>query len=206
IHSAGRPLAYPSADELPNLRATMNLPQRYLLHLGTLEPRKNIGVLLDAMSAIPPAIRKTCPLVLAGGLGWGGAEFWRSLANHPMASEVLWAGFVDDASAAAMLAGAQAVLSPSFYEGFGLPLLEAMNAGTAVICSTADAFTEVAGPAAHFVDPTDTAGWSVAICQVIEDAAWRNNLAESGKIRAREFSWDSCAKAHAEVFEKIGRE
>ncbi|HAU36189.1 MAG TPA: hypothetical protein DCX07_00545, partial [Phycisphaerales bacterium] len=97
------------------------LPRRFLLHLGTLEPRKNLVTLLDAWSLLPEDFRREVRLVLAGGVGWGAGVFWSELVNHPAAGEVLVSGYVSDADAAMLLSAALAVIVPSRYEGFGLP-------------------------------------------------------------------------------------
>jgi alpha-1,3-rhamnosyl/mannosyltransferase len=200
---AARPLAYPSADALARAKAAGRLPRRYLLHLGTIEPRKNVEVLLEAYAALPAAARDACRLVLAGAPGWGGEGFWRSLVGHRAAGEVLATGYVTDAAAAALLAGAEAVLVPSRYEGFGLPVVEGMAAGAPVVCSTAAALVETAGGAAETVAADDAAGWSAAMRLAVEDAAWRAKLIAAGAERAAAFSWRATARATAAAVESL---
>ena len=200
---AARPLPYPGGNELTQLRSACALPQRYLLHLGTLEPRKNIPVLLDAYAQLPPAFRADCKLILAGGAGWGGKDFWRRLIDHPMAGEVLATGFVNDASAGLLLAAATAVLAPSHYEGFGLPVLEAMAAETPVICSTAEALVETAGGAAELIDPDDAPAWSAAMLRALEDDPWRTQRRQAGIARASEFCWRRTAEAHVREIARL---
>lgn len=196
IPSAARPLRYPTSRELAAGRRTLNLPDRYLLHLGTIEPRKNLQALLEAWGRLPAEARQRCPLVLAGGVGWGRTEFWRGLKDHPMADEIRCTGYASDEQAAWLLAGAAALLAPSRYEGFGLPILEAMACGTPVICSRAEALVETAGNAAAFVDADDVPGWSEAMLRAVKDARRREALGQAGLRRAAEFSWAKSAAAH----------
>jgi len=200
---AGRPLPYPRPDLLDSARARAGLPEAYLLHLGTLEPRKNLAVLLDAYRRLPAKMRHRCPLILAGGAGWGEPAFWTHLLTHPVSEEVLTTGYVSDRAAAVLLAGATAVMVPSLYEGFGLPILEAMACATPVVCSTAEAFVEVAGDAAAMCDPSDTGAWTRAMRRAIEDEHWRESAGAAGAERAKQFSWRRTARLHAEVFEKL---
>lgn len=203
IPSAARPMEYPTADEVQVLRDAGALPRQYCLHVGTLEPRKNLPMLLDAYGQLSTADQQACPLVLAGGAGWGDERFWRQLAEHSRAANAYWAGYVTDRQAGLLMAGARVLLSPSNYEGFGLPLLEAFDCGTPVICSDIPAFVQTAGTAAHFVPPDDTAQWTRAISRIIHDKTWYESLARLGKLRAGEFSWAASAKAHAEVMQRV---
>ena len=196
---AARPLRFPPAQRMAAVGQQMGLPPRYILHLGTIEPRKNIGLLLDAISLLDAGRRRRCPLVLAGGAGWGGQEFWRQLSGHPLAGEVLCTGYIDDDSAAALLAGATALVAPSHYEGFGLPILEAFAAGTPVVCSDADAFTEIAAGAAAVLPTNDPSAWAAAIERIADDEPWADQLRQSGRARAADYSWSRCAAATAKV-------
>ena len=203
IPLAARPLPFPPRDEVPRRLEAAGAPKRYLLHLGTLEPRKNLAVLLDAWARLAPGERQDCRLILAGPRGWGGAEYRARLMGHPAAGEVLATGYVSDAYAALLLAGATAVLVPSFYEGFGLPPLEAMACGTPVVCSTAEALRELVGDAADLVPPDDVDGWASAMSRAIRDESWRADRRRLGLARAASFSWHRTAGAHAELFNRL---
>jgi alpha-1,3-rhamnosyl/mannosyltransferase len=203
IPEAARPLRDPLPEELASWRQKHRFPSRFILHLGTLEPRKNLTTLLDAYSLLEPGCRRECPLILAGGWGWGGRDFHSLLVGHPVAGEVLITGYVPDAAAALLLSASLAVVVPSHYEGFGLPVLEAMASEIPVICSNAAAFLEVAGDSAEIVATDDREAWALALRRAIEDPGWRARLADAGKKRAARFSWERTARLHAEVFEKI---
>lgn len=202
IPLAGRPLRYPLGEDLQRMAKLLGLPDKYFLCLGALQPRKNITVLLDAYQALPPKIRDACKLILAGPAAWGSRSFWRSLSEHPAAEHVLAGGFVSDDIAALLLSGATALLAPSRYEGFGLPLVEAMACGTPVICSAIAPFKEVAGSAAEFVAPDDVGGWSQAMRKAIEEPLWRDAMAADSLERSKAFSWAACARAHLAVMER----
>ncbi len=196
-------LPLPCDDDLAPGRRRSNLPQNYLLHLGTIEPRKGLDYLLDSYALVPSALRQQYPLVLAGSFGWGDAGFIQSLVGHPMASEVLTVADPSDSMVASLLGGTACVVVPSRYEGFGLPVLEAMAAGSAVICSDAEALVEVAGSAACVVEVGDVEGWSKAMVNLIEDMDYRRDLQRRGLQRVEMFSWDRAASAHIELFRRV---
>ncbi len=203
IPLAARPLPFPTSDKIAGVKKSAHLPQRYLLHVGAIEPRKNISTILDAYSSLPVDVRNEVKLVLAGPIGWGRPDFWRSLIQHPIAGEALTTGYASDGQLAVLLAGADALLAPSYYEGFGLPVLEAMACGTAVICSDIPAFREVGADAAVNLPPTDTDGWRKAMLRSISDADWRLAAGRAGRARAAEFSWSLAAAKHKEAIAAV---
>ena len=203
IPLAARPLPYPRLEELQRRKESGELPQCYFLHVATLEPRKNLTVLLDAYAALPARVRSACRLILAGPLGWGGKSFWASLINHPMSTEVLATGYISNQDTAVLLAGATALLAPSRYEGFGLPLVEAMACGTPVICSTAEAFKELAGDAVQMIHTDDISGWSAAIRRAVEEPGWRERMADTALAACNGLSWDKTARMHVQVLSAI---
>lgn len=178
----------------------LGLPPQYLLTVGTIEPRKNILRLLQAYCALPAALRSQWPLVLAGGWGWNAgpvADYLHAEARHRGARHL---GYVADADLPVLYAGARALLFPSHYEGFGLPLLEMMACGGAVIASTADSVREVAGRQAHLVDPEDGDGWRDAMQRVLVDDDWRQSLQQGAQAWAARFSWRRCAAETLAVY------
>ncbi|MGC9453718.1 MAG: glycosyltransferase family 4 protein [Phycisphaerae bacterium] len=193
---AARPLPPPA-------ETAEELPPRYVLHLGVIEPRKNIELLLDAWSQLPGGFRREVRLVLAGGGGWGGEDFFKRLVTHPVAEEVLHTGHVGERDTATLLNAAAALVAPSWYEGFGLPIVEAMAAGVPVLCSTAEAFAEVAGDAGVRLPPDEAGRWSEAIRRVLEDGDWWSGLSRAGRARAALFDWRETARRTEEVIRSV---
>ena len=140
---------------------------------------------------------------MAGSFGWGGGKFISSLVEHDIAAEVLVCTSVSDSMLAVLLGGAVASVLPSYYEGFGLGVLEAMAAGRAVICSSAEALTEVAGDSACVVQTGDVEAWADAMSRLAEQQDYRQNLQRMGLQRAKMFSWDTAAAQHVELFTRI---
>ena len=203
IPLAARSLGFPSAEAMAEVKTRLHLPENYLLHLGDIQPRKNIEIILEAYATLPAAQRQQFKLVLCGRPAWGDRAFWKRLAGHRAAGEVLMTGHVDDATVAALLKGAVGLLSASRYEGFGLPLLEAMSCRTAVICSRIEGFVEVAGAAAHVVDCDDVQGWASAMKRILADPEWRTELAARGSQRAAEFSWKATVQRHVDLIRQV---
>ncbi len=168
--------------------AALDLPERYLLTVATLEPRKGLAVLLAALaeSAAPDV-----PLLVAGQPGWGGVDLAAEAARLGIASRVRLLGRVPDADLAVLVHRATAVVVPSRAEGFGLPLLEAMAVGTPVVISPADALLEVAGGAALVARDADLPG---ALRAVVEDHALAEDLVAKGRKRASAYTWDGAAE------------
>jgi glycosyltransferase involved in cell wall biosynthesis len=172
-------VAAPFAPEGPRVEGD------YVLAVGTLEPRKNLARVVEAAKQIGAELR------VVGARGWGTVGV--------NGAGVRWLGFVDDDELAALYRGARAVAYPSLYEGFGIPVLEAMACGAPVVTSAGGATEEVAGNAAVLVDPRDT----TAIATGIEEAAARaSELREKGLARAREYSWDDVARRTRAVYEE----
>lgn len=171
----------------------LGLPPRYLLHLGTLEPRKNVLTILQAFCALPEDVRSAHPLVLVGGLGWNSTELQAYLHDQARHRGVIQTGYLADTDLPTIYSGATALLFPSFYEGFGLPPVEMMACGGAVLASTAPAVVETVGRKACLIEPTDVAGWRDAMLQVCRDADWRMDLQRGAEDVARPFTWMQCA-------------
>lgn len=176
-------------------RARFGIAGRYILWAGTIEPRKNLSTLLDAFGRIE---RRDVTLVLVGPQGWN-EDLEDRLAR--LGSRVVTLGFVDPDALRALYAGADLVCYPSWEEGFGLPVLEAMAQGTAVVTSSGTATAEVAGDAGVLVDPSDVAGLAESITELLDDDDERTRLAGAGQARARaHFSWESTADALSAVY------
>lgn len=178
-----------------------DLPARYLLFVSTLEPRKNIeGVLAGYAGAV--AAGYPGRLVLVGRWGWRTEAIQRALAASPVRDRIVHLDYLDRAGLQAALRGAEALLFPSWLEGFGLPALEAMASGTPVILSRTSSLPEVGGEAALYVDPGDPATITGAILRLAADPALARTLAAAGQARARQFRWSRAAAATAGVLRR----
>jgi glycosyltransferase involved in cell wall biosynthesis len=186
------------ASELAGMRARLGLPERYLLFIGSREPRKNLPRLLAAWECVSQA----CPglaLVICGGAGGQFAPAGGETARQ----DVRWMGYATEADLAALYAGATAFIYPSLDEGFGLPVLEAMACGTPVIATTAGAVPEVAGPAALYADPLRVDDLAQAITRVLAERDLRAELHRRGLERAAGFSWEAAAQAVCQALEGL---
>ncbi|MWV14969.1 glycosyltransferase [Pseudomonas sp. L-22-4S-12] len=188
-------------EQLAARLATLGLqPDRYLLCVGTLEPRKNLQLALRAYERLPAALREHYPLVLAGMPGWRAEQLAEPLQRALAGGQVRLLGYQDDSALAELFAGARLLLFPSLYEGFGLPVLEAMASGTPVILSRSSALPEVAGDAGLYIDPLDDVACAAAIQLLIDDQARWLALREAGLLRAQAYSWQRCAQITASVY------
>jgi glycosyltransferase involved in cell wall biosynthesis len=165
----------------------------YLLYVGTLQPRKNLTRLVQAFA--PVAIQQPgLQLVIAGKKGWRYDEIFAQVHRLGLEGRVLFTGYVVSEDLPALYTGALAFVFPSLYEGFGMPVLEAMACGAPVVASNTSSLPEVAGDAALLVDPTDVAALSAALSRMAGDAALRCELRGRGLVQAARFSWDRCAR------------
>jgi glycosyltransferase involved in cell wall biosynthesis len=175
---------------------------RYVLALGTIEPRKDYPLLVEAFDALAgddPDVR----LVIAGQDGWGTEKFEAALARARHSDRVVRPGFVDDRTRADLLAGASVFAYPSRYEGFGLAPLEAMAAGTPVVTTRTGALPQVLGDAAVFVAPGDSGALTAALHAVLADTAGREQLVAKGRDRAALYSWDACADGVVRLYGRL---
>jgi alpha-1,3-rhamnosyl/mannosyltransferase len=190
----------------PRVRETLRrlgLPPRYLLCLGTIEPRKNVLRLLQVYCSLPAELRSRWPLLLVGSWGWNTAavaDYFQREARH---RGVLYHGYLAEEHLPALYNGARALVYPSRYEGFGLPPIEMMACGGAVLASTAGALVETIGRKAHLVDPDDADGWRAALIRVVEDEDWWQSLRRGAEEVARPFTWDQCAADTLRVYRRL---
>jgi alpha-1,3-rhamnosyl/mannosyltransferase len=183
--------------------ARYELPMSYLLAIGTIEPRKNLLLLIRAYCSLPASTRARCPLILAGGWGWNAeeiAEFYHSIGKH---KGVRFLGYLPDEDLPAVYNGSRALVYPSHYEGFGLPPLEMMACGGAVLASTAGSLKEILQGATPLIDPHDEDAWRKSLECVILDNEWWNDLRAKARPHAEKFSWDRCARETLEVYRRV---
>ncbi|MCZ2342422.1 MAG: glycosyltransferase family 4 protein [Bacteroidales bacterium] len=196
VHNGVHPYYCPQPDEaITGVRVRYQLPQRYFLSVGTIEPRKNIGTILRAFVDMPASQRAECPLVLAGPWGWKSQEereYFETVAAPRGARHL---GYVPDADLPALYAGAAALLYPSFYEGFGFPPLEMLACGGAVLASTADAVREVLAGHGCLIDPHDVTDWREAMSRIVSHPEWADTLRRGGLEHAGDFTWERAARA-----------
>ncbi len=195
------------AARLAAVRERYGIAGRYLLYVGTLQPRKNLARVLDAFGRIagqPGA--SGVQLVLAGKRGWLHDDLFAQVKRLGLAERVLFPGYIPDEDLPALQSGALAFVFPSLYEGFGIPVLEAGACGVPVITSNTSSLPEVAGDAALLVDPHDVDAIAAAMLRLVEDDALRAELARRGQENVKRFSWEKCARETLAVLEEAGRE
>jgi alpha-1,3-rhamnosyl/mannosyltransferase len=187
-------------------QAKYKLDRPYILSVGTLEPRKNIDTLLDAYMRLPQHVRQSLPLVLVGGKGWCYENLNKKIELLEKKGELRYLGYVPAEDLPYLFSGASLFVFPSFYEGFGLPPLEAMASGVPVIVSKSSAMAEVVDHAGRLFDPFNTDELLAALVEVIEDRALREEMIRHGLVRAAQYSWDSCVRSTIDVYAKVAGE
>lgn len=175
----------------------------YALFVGTVEPRKNVERLVEAYGLLPMDLRRECPLVIAGGQGWNSESVHVRMARAQDEGWLRYMAFVDQRWLPALYAGARLMAYPSLYEGFGLPIIEAMASGTPVLTSTTSCMPEVAGGAARLVDPHDVEAIAHALLECLDDEAWQAGARAQGLQRAARLSWDRCAEETIQVYKHL---
>jgi alpha-1,3-rhamnosyl/mannosyltransferase len=184
----------------PVLKAHAVTAREYFLCVGTLEPRKNLRLALRAHALLPEAVRQRFPLLIVGMAGWQREQFSAELRQALANGHVCLLGYLPDEHLAQLLAGARALIFPSLYEGFGLPVLEAMASGTPVVLTRASAMPEVAGDAGNYIEPDNADGLRDALIRLLDDQVHWQACREAGLQRARLFSWQRCAQATADAY------
>lgn len=192
------------AQEQQAVRNKYHLDQwPFVLTIGTLQPRKNHRRLMQAFSRLTQADRDL-RLVIGGGAGWLSEPFYRQLRESGIEDRVHLTGFVDDADLPALYSAAEVFAFPSLYEGFGLPVLEAMACATPVVTSNVSSLPEVAGDAALLIDPHDVEALADALRRLLDDGELRRQLIAAGQARAAQFSWRRAALELLEVYRVVG--
>ncbi len=206
VYEAASPEFVPAPPEaVAEIRRRYGLPDRFLIHVGTIEPRKNLTRLVEALQRLRDG-GLTVPLLVVGGKGWLYDGFFRRLEELEVRDSVRFTGYVPAADLPLLYNAATAATLPSVYEGAGLPLLEAMACGTPVVCSNVSSLPEMGGQAARYFDPYDVEAMAEALCAVWTDADLRAEMREQGLRQAARFSWERAAEETLAVYERcMGR-
>jgi glycosyltransferase involved in cell wall biosynthesis len=190
IHSG---IASEYFDALPRPRA-----KPYVLYVGTVEPRKNLGTLLDAWGSLHADLRQNFDLIIAGPQGWHSTETMIRVRG-----ESQYLGYVPEADLPGLVAGASLFVYPSLYEGFGFPVVQAMAANVPVLCSATSCLPEIVGDSAALVDPRSVSEIGAQLSRLLESPMERARLAQLGRVRAECFTWERCAAESLEFFREI---
>jgi len=198
IHS-GVPHAFFNVEPalIDAVRRKYSLGKPFALFVGTIEPRKNVDLLLDAFESLPASIREHYQLVIAGPPGWASGHTMRRLQH------VRYLGYIPEEALPGLTAAATAFVYPSLYEGFGFPVVQAMAAGVPVITSNNSSLAEVAGGAALLVDPRSQSELHHAMSRLLTSEGLRMALGAAGKAKAERFHWERCAEKSLRFFERI---
>lgn len=190
-------------EEKNKILKKFGLTAGFYLFMGTLQPRKNVMRIIEAFEQLPLDIQKNHPLVIVGRAGWGSDAVIQKMQSLMAKGHVYWLGYVSFAEKKVLLQTAIALVFPSLYEGFGLPVLEAFASQLPVITSTISSLPEIAGDAALLVDPYDTEALSDAMHQVITSSEKRHACIAKGYARAAKMTWASCAEKTINVYQQI---
>lgn len=185
-----------------DVRCRYGVPEQFMLHVGTVEPRKNLTRLVDALHSLR-CRGLSIPLLVVGGKGWLYDEFFRRLEDLEMRDLVKFPGYVPSEDLPLLYNAATLTAMPSVYEGFGLPVLESMACGTPVVASGASSLPELGGSAARYLDPYDVEGMAEIIRDVWLDADLRVHMREQGLVQAARFSWERAAEETLRVYQRI---
>jgi glycosyltransferase involved in cell wall biosynthesis len=189
------------ADALQHVRVKYDLPEHFVLSLGTVQPRKNYVGLMRAFAQLS---EPDLSLFVAGGQGWLSDEIYRAAAELGLDTRVRFLGFVDDVDLPALYSAAALFALPSLYEGFGIPLLEAMACGTPIVAADNSSLPEVVGDAGVLVDAHDTDALAQAMQQLLADTEQRQRLVQRGLARARRFTWQRAAEQLLCTYRRVG--
>ncbi len=201
VNPAFRPID--DATQLARVRAKYDLPARYILYFGTIEPRKNLVTLLDAYHFLLSRDDAAPEVVVAGRRGWLYQPVFQRVRELGIERRVHFTDWVEARDAPAVMSGASAFVYPSLYEGFGLPPLEAMACGVPVICSNASSLPEVVGEGGILFEPRDVGALAAALTRVLADPGLCAQLRERGLARARKFSWERAARETLAVYQSV---
>jgi glycosyltransferase involved in cell wall biosynthesis len=185
--------------QISAFRQKHNLPERFILHVGTLQPRKNIPTLLAALAKLDA---KDMQLVLAGGKGWLYNEIFAQIEALGLVDRVIFPGYVDDEDLPLWYNAAALFAFPSVYEGFGMPVVEAMACGTPVVASNASSIPEAVGNAGLLFNPHDAADLADRMARVLNDSTMSATMRSNGLQHAMNFSWEAAGRETAVIYRR----
>ena len=175
---------------------------KFILAVGNVQPRKNLVRLVQAYILLRERQAINAKLIIVGRSQWHGSEIQRIATNNAYSNDIIFTGYLEDSSVAALLMNCSVFVYPSLYEGFGLPVLEAMSLGAPVITSNSSSLPEVAGEAARLIDPTSVEEIADAIVQVLNDDEFSDRLRKRGLQRAAQFTWAKTAQATLSTYQQ----
>jgi alpha-1,3-rhamnosyl/mannosyltransferase len=192
-----------SSSELASVLSQYNLKVgQYLLSVSTLEPRKNILAMLEAYMLLDKTLRQQYPLILVGGDGWRNQSIKDKVSNLVQQGEVIHLGYISNEELPSIFAGARGFVFVPFYEGFGLPPLEAMASGIPVLTTPVSSIPEVVGDVSLLVDPNNTAEIAQGMIKLLTDDEWRAESIQQGLSRAKKFTWARCVEKTIAIYKK----
>lgn len=194
-------------EKIKTVKEKYKLPEKYILYIGTLQPRKNIPALVEGFALLKSelsSVKRSVKLVIAGGKGHNYDRLIDEIIEKNNLSEnIIFPGYIDEEDKAAVMAGAEIFCFPSLYEGFGIPILEAMSAGVPVVASDIAPHREIAGEAALFFNPQIAGELSRKLREILQNNVFKNGLIDKGREQTKKFSWKKSAEKMLEVFQKI---
>ena len=189
--------------ETESVRRRLRVEDDFILFVGTIEPRKNLLTLVRAFEEILRSDSRRPQLVIAGATGWLSEDVFTYVRAAGISDRILFVGYLADDDLRALYSACRTFVYPSLYEGFGLPLLEAMACGAPVITSDTPSIRETVGEAARLVSPTDSRGLAQAMVRLLDDAAERQQRSVAGMRHARKFSWEKTARATLDLYREV---
>lgn len=202
-------VVYPAVDQTECACASapllerLHIQQPYFLYVGSIEPRKNLCRLLQAFDHLRAQVESPCQLVICGANGWNNQEFYKILSQMNFRESVCLTGYLPGKEKNALYKSATAFVFPSIYEGFGIPLLEAMHWRIPVICSNVASMPEVAGDAACYVDPFSLDSIQEGLSKVLHDPVYGQKLVQKGDLRVQVFSWEQSSLAMEQMYQSL---
>jgi len=189
-------------EDLPLLKE-LNINGPYILHVGTIEPRKNLTVLIEAFEQLKQNANQQLQLVLVGKKGWKSENVFTTIKNSPYKKYIKVLGYVERNALIALYSSTEAFVYPSLFEGFGLPLVEAMACGSPIISSSATCLPEIVGNAGLFFSPTSSTELKTQLLKILENAAQRNKMRQLSIQQAAKFNWEATAQKTLTVFHEL---